>query len=169
MTQLPEHWLRGPVPEVPALLQPVAHALLQARDEVMGIMEGFHEDHLWDRPAGFASVGFHLQHMKGVLDRLFTYARGSLLTIDQLQYLSSEENEPFPGCSVRDLLDAFREQVDVSLQALRETDPATLTEERTVGRKKLPTTVIGLLSHAAEHTMRHTGQLLVTVRILNAM
>lgn len=169
MTQLPEHWLRGPVPEVPALLQPVAHALLQARDEVMGIMEGFHEDHLWDRPAGVASVGFHLQHMKGVLDRLFTYARGSLLTIDQLQYLSSEENEPFPGCSVRDLLDAFRDQVDVSLQALRETDPATLTEERTVGRKKLPTTVIGLLSHAAEHTMRHTGQLLVTVRILNAM
>lgn len=169
MTQLPEHWLRGPVPEVPALLQPVAHALLQARDEVMGIMEGFHEDHLWDRPAGVASVGFHLQHMKGVLDRLFTYANGSLLTIDQLQYLSSEENEPFPGCSVRDLLDAFRDQVDVSLQALRETDPATLTEERTVGRKQLPTTVIGLLSHAAEHTMRHTGQLLVTVRILNAM
>ena len=30
----PEVWLRGPLPEVPALLQPVAHALLQAREEV---------------------------------------------------------------------------------------------------------------------------------------
>ena len=39
----------------------------------------------------------------------------------------------------------------------------TLTDERFVGRKKLSTTVIGLLFHAAEHSQRHVGQLLVTV------
>jgi hypothetical protein len=27
-----------------------------------------------------------------------------------------------------------------------------------VGRKRLPTTVIGLLTHIAEHTQRHVGQ-----------
>lgn len=167
MTKLPEHWLRGPIPEIPALLQPVAHALLQARDEVSSLMEGFAEDHLWERPAGVASPGFHLQHMSGVLDRLFTYARGSMLSTEQIQYLSKEEEPPFPGCSIRDLLDAFCSQVDKSLSQLKDIDPSNLSEARTVGRKALPTTVIGLLTHAAEHTMRHTGQLLVTVRILN--
>jgi uncharacterized damage-inducible protein DinB len=39
---------------------------------------------------------------------------------------------------------------------------------RFVGRAKLPSTVLGLLVHAAEHTMRHTGQLLVTVQVLRA-
>ena len=34
---------------------------------------------LWTRPAGLASVGFHLQHIAGVIDRLFTYARGEAL------------------------------------------------------------------------------------------
>ena len=31
---------------------------------------------------------------------------------------------------------------------------------------QIPTTVIGLLFHAVEHTMRHTGQLLVTAKIV---
>jgi hypothetical protein len=41
-----------------------------------------------------------------------------------------------------------------------------LTHKRVMGRKLLPTTLIGLYVHAAEHTMRHIGQLSVTVRIL---
>ena len=81
---LPEVWLRGPLPDVPPLLQPVAHALMQAREEVAALMDGFPDELLWKRPvnrnaesrnAGLvASVGFHLQHLTGVLDRLFTYA-----------------------------------------------------------------------------------------------
>jgi len=51
---------------------------------------------------------------------------------------------------------------------LKETDPATITEARGVGRKQIPSNVIGLLFHAAEHTMRHTGQLLVTVKMLES-
>jgi len=73
---LPEVWLRGPLPEVPPLLQPVAHALLQAREEVSEIMVGFPADKLAERPLGLASVGFHLRHLAGVLDRTFTYALG---------------------------------------------------------------------------------------------
>ena len=67
-----EYWLRGPVAGIPALLQPVAHALLQSRAEVNALMEGFPEARLWDRPGGVASPGFHLQHLAGVLDRLLT-------------------------------------------------------------------------------------------------
>jgi hypothetical protein len=44
-------------------------------------------------------------------------------------------------------------------------DPATLTEPRTVGRKHLPTTLIGLLFHLAEHAQRHTGELIITAKI----
>ena len=69
---LPEVWLRGPVPGVPPPLQPVAHALLQAREEIEAMMQGFPEHKLWERPAGVASVGFHLQHFSGVLSRLFS-------------------------------------------------------------------------------------------------
>lgn len=75
----PEVWLRGPVTGIPSFLQPVAHALLQAREEVEALMMGYPEEHLWDRPAGMASVGFHLQHIAGVVNRLFTYARGNPL------------------------------------------------------------------------------------------
>ena len=88
--KLPEVWLRGPLPDVPALLQPVAHALLQAREEIYELMKDFPEILLWERPAGVASVGFHLQHLTGVLDRLFTYAQGHALSAAQLQYLAAE-------------------------------------------------------------------------------
>src|SRR6187399_41187 len=87
---LPEVWLRGPLPGIPALLQPVAHALLQAREEVMALMADFPESLLWDRPAGVASPGFHLQHLSGVLDRLLTYARGQMLDAAQLEWLAGE-------------------------------------------------------------------------------
>ena len=160
----PEVWLRGPLPDIPGLLQPVAHALLQAREEVVTLMEGFEEERLWARPSGVASVGFHLQHLTGVLDRLFTYARGEQLTAAQLNYLESE-GRPDPGLRSSDLAFAFHEQVDRALKALRKVDETTLTEARTVGRGKLPSTVLGLLFHAAEHVQRHVGQLLVTVRL----
>jgi uncharacterized damage-inducible protein DinB len=43
-------------------------------------------------------------------------------------------------------------------RVVRSIDPSTLAEARTVGRKRLPTTVVGLLTHIAEHTQRHVGQ-----------
>src|SRR2546423_4722553 len=84
----PEVWLRGPLPDIPGLLNPVAHALMQAREEVDALMQDFPEERLWLRPGGVASVGFHLQHLAGVVDRLFTYARGSSLSSVQLESLN---------------------------------------------------------------------------------
>lgn len=160
----PEVWLRGPLGGIPPLLQPVAHALLQAREEINDLMNDFPGELLWLKVAGMASPGFHLQHLSGVLDRLFTYARGEQLTEQQLEYLANEKE--FQGLMLDDLIKKFNKQVDSSLKQLESTHDSTLTLPRGVGRKQLPSTIIGLLVHAAEHTMRHTGQLLVTVRFL---
>jgi uncharacterized damage-inducible protein DinB len=158
-----EYWMRGPVEGITPLLQPVAHALLQAREEVNALLVGFPDAKLWIKPEGLASVGFHLQHLRGVLDRLFTYARNETLTEEKLLQLR-EEGIPSTQ-SIPDLLSVFNQQVDTALGQLRETSADALLMPRGIGRKQIPTTVLGLLFHAAEHTMRHTGQLLVTVKI----
>ncbi|MCB2409769.1 DinB family protein [Hymenobacter lucidus] len=167
-SNLPEVWLRGPLPAVPPLLQPVAHALLQAREELHAQLFDFPATGLWQRPAGVASVGFHLQHLTGVLSRLLTYARGEALTPAQLQQLAQEGQCPTPECTVAELVQAFDEQVEQALAQLITTYEVMLTQVRGVGRAQLPSTVLGLLVHAAEHTMRHLGQLLVTARIVGA-
>ncbi len=166
--RLPEVWLRGPLPAVPPLLQPVAHALLQAREEVTALMAGFPAEKLAARPLGLASVGFHLRHLTGVLDRTFTYARGEVLSKSQLAYLAAEGQPPTPAAAVQELVQAFHQQVDKALAQLENTAEATLPEWRGVGRAQLPSTVIGLLVHAAEHTTRHVGQLLVTASVVQA-
>ena len=158
----PEAWLRGPIDGVPDSLQPVAHALIQAREEARHMLREFPAELLWTRPAGVASVGFHLQHVSGVVDRLFTYARGESLTGEQRDALAQEGSPPG---TVDDLLAAFDAQVDRALAQLRATPPHTLIETRLVGRQQLPATALGLLFHAAEHTQRHIGQLLVTARV----
>jgi len=189
-----EYWLRGPVAGIPALLQPVAHALLQSRAEVNALMEGFPEEEpserrfrtrtgkgrspaevLWDRPGGVASPGFHLQHLAGVLDRLLTYARGEALSPGQLEELAAEGRPPgggedgrATGGELNGLLQRYNLQIDKALQQLAGTPELSLTEPRGVGRARIPSTVGGLLFHAAEHSMRHTGQLLVTIRILQS-
>ena len=165
MSSRPEVWLRGPLDDIPALLQPVAHALLQAREELEALMLDFPDVLLWQKPAGMASAGFHLQHLTGVLDRLFTYARNEPLSRQQLDYLESEGKFK-PELTTIGLVKIFDKQVDIALKQLKDTDLKTLTDFRPVGRGKLPSTIIGLYTHAAEHTMRHLGQLLVTVKVV---
>lgn len=160
-----EVWQRGPIDDVPALLQPVAHALLQAVEDVEKSMAAFPVELLWERPAGVASVGFHLNHMKGVVDRLFTYAAGQMLDSEQMAFLQAEAVASDVQ-SVQALTDAFRTQVAGAIEKLKAIDVSTLTETRGVGRMKIPSTVIGLLFHAAEHVQRHVGQLIVTARIV---
>jgi uncharacterized damage-inducible protein DinB len=165
-SNLPEYWMRGPVADIPPLLQPVAHALLQARDEVNAALTGFPDDKLWIKPAGLASVGFHLQHLRGVLDRLFTYARNESLSQTKLVQLQAEGASS--NVAVAQLLTEFNIQIDLALGQLKETSAEDLLLPRGIGRKQIPTNMLGLLFHAAEHTMRHTGQLLVTVKWVKA-
>ena len=165
MAQKLEVWQRGPLPDVIPILQPVAHALLQAREEINDYMESYPIEKLWMRPAGMASVGFHLQHLSGVLDRVFTYAKSQPLSEFQFQQLAEEGNDSISGYSVSDLVERFNSQVDTAMEQLRANDGKDLTAYRGIGRAGLPSTVIGLLVHAAEHTMRHVGQLMVTAAV----
>lgn len=164
MKQVTEVWLRGQtIPGIVPLLQPVAHALLQAREEIILLLENFPDHLLWKKPGGCASVGFHLLHINGVLDRLITYAEGKALTEPQLIYLKQETQQQ--PTSTTDLVIRLNEQVNITIDRLTRFS-GDLTEKRTVGRAALPSTVIGLCIHAAEHTTRHTGQLLVTATVL---
>jgi uncharacterized damage-inducible protein DinB len=165
----PEVWLRGQfVAGVPALLQPVAHSLLQCRAELAARLEDLTPDQIWMRPGGVASIGFHARHAAGSLDRLFTYARGDALTADQLAALSAESEPDRSAHVAATLIGEFDRAVDRALAQLRTTSDTTLTSARRVGRAQLPSTVIGLLFHAAEHAQRHLGQMVTTVKVLAA-
>ena len=159
----PEVWLRGPLPGVPPLLQPAAHALVGAGEDVAAAAAGLTAEQLWARPSGVASVGFHLRHIVGILDRLLTYARGEPLTDAQLARLRAE---PDPGASVEELLVGVAEAIERALVQLRATPEADLLLPRGVGRQQLPSTVLGLIFHAAEHAQRHTGQVVTLSRIV---
>jgi len=162
----PEVWLRGALPDVAPLLQPVAHSLLQCRLEVRATVPSLSATELWVTPGGAASAGYHVRHAIGSLDRLFSYARGEQLSRDQLSALREEGRMDERQGIQAALVAEFDAAVDRALAQLRSTDPDTLLEPREVGRAKLPSTVLGLLFHAAEHTQRHVGQLVTTAKVV---
>lgn len=161
----PEVWLRGPIEGIPDQLQPAAHALMQSIEDIEEYLKDFPENGLWKKPFGRASVGFHLRHVTGVVDRLMTYAKKKSLSDEQFEFLRNEANAN-TGASSSQLMEDFKKKVDEALLYFSTLNGSDLTEVRNVGRKKLPTTVLGLLFHAAEHSQRHVGQLLVTVSVL---
>jgi uncharacterized damage-inducible protein DinB len=167
MPSRPEAWLRGPVADVPATLQPVAHALQQALEEVESAIGELTPEELWSRPGGVASIGFHVRHMAGSLDRLFTYARGESLSDAQREALRAEEAAAPDRAGT--LLAHLREGVERALSQLKAMPPDRLDEPRGVGRAQLPSTVRGLLHHGGDHTMRHAGQVVTTARIVRGL
>lgn len=157
--ELPEVWLRGPVDGYAAHLQPVVHALLQVREEVAQNAADLSTDELWARPGGAGSIGFHLRHIAGATDRLLTYARGEALSADQIAWLKGEGSPGETLPTAAETIAVAQAGIDRALEQVRGTAVATLLEARSVGRAKLPTTVIGLVFHAAEHASRHAGQI----------
>ena len=162
-----EWWQRGPVDGVPAVLQPVAHILLQVRESVDELVQGLSDVEWNARPAGVASSAFHVRHMAGVIDRLFTYARGETLSSEQFVAMRAE-SEPLSADDAPAALGALLAPVDAAVAELKTIDVATLGDFRPVGRARLPSTVIGCLVHGAEHAMRHVGQLSVTARVVRS-
>lgn len=166
-TPAPRHlppWLRGPVAGVPRELEAVAHALQQTLEEVEDFTRDFPDELLSYRPAGLGHTAFHLKHIAGVIDRLLTIASGESITDEQRQQ-ALDESQHDPSESVSQLVANVRQVIERGIEQLRHTDLASLYEPRLVGRKQLPSTVFGTLFHAAEHSQRHCGQLLVTTRV----
>jgi hypothetical protein len=153
-----EPWLRGALPDVDPLLAPVLFALQQAREDLEKHTAGLTDEAVWSRPHGLAPLGFHLRHMAGSLDRLTTYLVGGELNAAQFAFLRSEL-EPKGG--LVELLGGVAEAIDRASAVVRGLDLAGLREPRAVGRQRLPTTVMGLAVHLAEHTQRHVGQAIV--------
>jgi uncharacterized damage-inducible protein DinB len=162
----PEVWLRGPIADIAPIFQPIAHALEQVRDDIRSLAPAVPTDVLWAE-RGAATAGFHVLHLAGALDRLLTYARGELLN-DAQRAAARAETVPHPEMDGRALADHVSGAIDRALAQVRATDPTTALDARPVGRAGLPSTMLGLLFHAAEHATRHAGQFITTVKIAMA-
>jgi hypothetical protein len=160
----PEVWLRGPIEGIDPVLMPAAHAFIQTVEDVERAVAGLTPEQLWAMPGGAGSIGFHLMHLSGATDRLLTYARGSRLNDAQKAALAAENS---PGqADTATLLSEFKRTVDAALAQIRSTPPSSIHEVRTVGRAALPTSVLGLIFHAAEHAQRHAGQVVTTAKVV---
>jgi uncharacterized damage-inducible protein DinB len=154
--------MRGPVPGVNPFVAPLLYSFQMAREDLARWTEGLTTGQIWASSHGLGSVGFQLRHIAGSTDRLMAYLEGGQLTDAQMAFLRSEKE---PGASRETLLaemDAVFARAEAVARAL---NPAHLTDPRGVGRKQLPTTVIGLLVHIAEHTQRHTGQAICAAKL----
>jgi uncharacterized damage-inducible protein DinB len=147
------------------LVAPTLYAYAQAREDLAYWTKELNEAQIWARPHGLAPVGFQLRHIAGSVERLTTYLRGQQLTPGQAEAI---QHEMEPGAGRAELLRAVNASLDRSELAIRALDPAALTDARTVGRQRLPTTVVGLVVHLAEHTQRHVGQAIVTAKLAGA-
>jgi hypothetical protein len=144
----------------------VAHSILQSLEDAEAVLGTLAPEDLWKSPGGAATIGFHVRHMAGSLDRLFTYARGDALSEEQRAALKAER-EPALHLTAAEMLAGLAHASEHALSQLRSTAEATLDDPRYVGRDRLPSSVRGLLHHAGEHMARHAGQLVTTAKILS--
>jgi hypothetical protein len=165
----PEAWLCGPLEGVDPMLMPAAHALVQAREDLELAASELTVEQLWLKPGGAAPLGFHLRHVAGSIDRLLTYARGAQLSEIQRQAIPLEGQPGDPPAKAVTLIRGAQAAIERALAAIRSTPKESLFEPRTIGRKALPTTVLGLLFHIGEHTQRHTGQVITTAKIVRGL
>lgn len=161
-----EAWLSGPIEGVDPMLLPAAHSFVQARLDLAHAASGLSSEALWARPGGAASVAFHVRHTAGATDRLLSYARGASLSPEQVAAARAEaDTTPLPAEALLALLEV---SIDAALAQLRATSRDSLLDAREVGRAKLPSTVLGLIFHAAEHATRHAGQAITTAKLVKA-
>lgn len=142
---------------------PVLFSFQQVREDLRKHTEGLSEYQIWSRASGLPPLGFHLRHIAGSVDRLVTYLFGEQLQEHQLQFLREEATAQ---AGVEDRLNAIDAVLSAAEARLKTIDAQTMYDVRYVGRQKLPTTVLGLLVHLAEHTQRHLGQAITTAKLL---
>jgi uncharacterized damage-inducible protein DinB len=161
-----EVWLRGPVEGIEALLQPAAHAIIQVGEDVLPVVADLTPDQLWARPAGVAAIGYHLLHLPGSLDRLLTYSRGAALNPQQLKELTAERSAHEDRPELALLVARFADRIAAAIAYLRTVRESDILTPREVGRKRLPSTTLGLIFHAAEHSSRHAGQIVTLSKLV---
>jgi uncharacterized damage-inducible protein DinB len=150
------------LPNLHPALAAALYGFQQTRDDLARHTAGLTAGEVWARPHGLAPLGFQLRHIAGSVDRLTTYLEGRPLDEAQIAAL---EAEMAPGATLEELLEEVDRALRRAEEVIRAIDPATFAEPRWVGRKRLPTTVIGLLVHIAEHTQRHLGQAIAAAQL----
>lgn len=158
-----EPWMRGGHGELAPLQRAVVHALELTLEDVERKAATLSREQIHLRPFGLPSVAFHLRHIARSLDRLLSYAEGKRLDEVQLDALSTEHED---GASAEDIYAEFAEGVRKAMLRVQAVAPALLGEVRGIGRQQLPTTVAGLLIHCADHTQRHSGQVVTTAQLV---
>lgn len=164
--QQPEPWLRGPIEGVDPLVSNLFYTFTQVREELALHLDGLTTEQLWLRPHGTTAAGFHIRHIGGAADRLSAYLRGDAVSPEQLAAMAVESEPGAPPQQLLAELDATLSQVE---RYVRKIDPEALRTPRSVGRKQLPTTAIGLIVHIAEHSQRHLGQAITTIKLVRAI
>jgi hypothetical protein len=135
------------------------------REDLSRWTAGLTVEQLWARPNGLAPAGTHIRHLGRSALRLMTYAAGRTLAPEQLADLATEMTPGESYGGLRAELDRNLAAVEVLAMAL---DADDLAAPRGVGRKQLPSTVIGIAWHVAEHSQRHLGQAITIARIVQA-
>ncbi len=164
----PDPWLRGPLPGIPALLQPAAHAFVLALEDVDAALEGLTDDDFWSQPCGITPVGFHVVHLAGATDRLLTYARGEALSAEQRAAAGAERDLTKTRPPLAASREAWHAAVRMALDRLAATPESDLVKPIAIGRAQLPSTVLGAIVHAAEHAARHAGQIVTSAKVVRA-
>jgi uncharacterized damage-inducible protein DinB len=159
---LPEPWLRGPIEGIPAHLMPVFHSFAQVREDLALHTAGLTVEQVWRRAEPLPPLGFQLRHIAGSVDRLVTYLMAGELDAAQLAFLKAEQE---PGAPLDDLLQGVDQSLLRAEHRIRTIPAGTLFEPRFIGKKRLPSTILGLLVHVAEHTQRHVGQAITTAKL----
>ncbi len=161
-----EPWLRGTHTDLPAVGRAALHALDLALDDHTKWTEGLTDAEVHAQPLGLPSVAFHLRHIAGSTDRLLSYAEGNQLTSEQLGAFKAEQSGEEPLVA---LLAEVEASFSNAADRVRVLATANLDTFRGVGRKQLPTSIGGALIHVADHTQRHTGQVVTTAKVLKAI
>lgn len=163
MLNQPEPWMRGPIEGLEPLVAPVFYSFTQVREELAYYTEGLNTDQVWRQVNGLPALGFHLRHIAGSVDRLMTYLMEGEISAEQIAYLKSEGES---GGSLDELLAGVDAAFAKAEGQLRTIKGESIHEPRYIGRKRLPTSVLGLLVHISEHTQRHLGQSITTAKLV---
>ena len=161
----PEPWLRGTLTEIPPVPRAVLHALELAKEDLTRWCANLSDAQLNERPAEIAPIAYHIRHIARSVDRLLTYAEGNQLNEEQQAALKSELAS---NAKRQELFAELKASFDQCATRIASIDPARLGEARQVGKRRMPTTVGGLLVHIADHTQRHVGQAITTAKIVAA-
>lgn len=158
-----EPWLRGALGDVPRPVMPLFFTFAQVREDLQQHAASLATEQLWKPVGNNAPVAFHMRHIGGSIDRLLTYLEGGQLSEQQLASVQQEASGSGSFSQLYEELDGKLRDAERRLKAV---DVSDLYAARYVGRKRLESSVLGLLVHIAEHTQRHLGQAITTAKLV---